>query len=362
MRNDGVAGRVVVEGLPPQRSIKVHIRMCSDLRNLVELVSEIIPEIEAARPRASGMDALCLLNTGIAKAMSLLQHCGESSVLYLVLTGDTVRDRFKKSSNLMEHCLSQIQYAVPMSLAAKISRIILAVKSSAFRLDPPEQEAAKILRKLLQTNIGSTEDSPLSEIHTVCSWLRLSSKESLAIEKGSIARLIKEFDKNNRQTRKKIMVFFWKLLDKYMSVTDKTTFERSPSLPGEGKLREKYTRDEPPTNVSCRPVPPKEFLCPLSAALMCDPVIIASGQTYERAWIQKWFDEGHDTCPATNVKLDRVSFVSNVVMKEVVSKWCTENHLDSADAGARDMLVASWEMSVSSIGSLKACVDNLNLQ
>ena len=32
---------------------------------------------------------------------------------------------------------------------------------------------------------------------------------------------------------------------------------------------------------------------------MSDPVIICSGQTYERVCIEKWFSEGNDTCPKT---------------------------------------------------------------
>jgi hypothetical protein len=36
------------------------------------------------------------------------------------------------------------------------------------------------------------------------------------------------------------------------------------------------------------PEAPKEFQCPINLALMADPVVIASGQTFERACIQKW--------------------------------------------------------------------------
>jgi hypothetical protein len=38
---------------------------------------------------------------------------------------------------------------------------------------------------------------------------------------------------------------------------------------------------------------PIDFWCPLSLELMSDPVIVASGQTYERTYIQKWIDQGN---------------------------------------------------------------------
>ena len=61
--------------------------MCMELLRLVDRISRILPEIEAARPRCStGIQALCLLNRGMEKAKLLLQHCSESSKLYLVRT------------------------------------------------------------------------------------------------------------------------------------------------------------------------------------------------------------------------------------------------------------------------------------
>ena len=66
-------------------SLQVHSLMCSELAKLVDRISNIFPEIEAARPRcSSGIQALCLLSKAIEKAKSLLQYCSESSKLYLV--------------------------------------------------------------------------------------------------------------------------------------------------------------------------------------------------------------------------------------------------------------------------------------
>lgn len=64
---------------------KVHCRMCTELKKLLERILRIFPLIEAARPRSSsGIQSLCSLNSAIDKAKQLLQHCSESSKLYLV--------------------------------------------------------------------------------------------------------------------------------------------------------------------------------------------------------------------------------------------------------------------------------------
>lgn len=66
-------------------SLQVHSLICTELLKLVDSVSKIFPEIEAARPRClSGIQALCLLNSAFEKTKLLIQYCSESSKLYLV--------------------------------------------------------------------------------------------------------------------------------------------------------------------------------------------------------------------------------------------------------------------------------------
>ncbi|KAL7141807.1 hypothetical protein ABFS83_08G078400 [Erythranthe nasuta] len=212
--------RGVVEGLPSPSTIKVHVRMCSELLNLVVRVSEIIPEIEEARPRASGMEALCSLNNGVDKAKSLLQHCAESSILYLSLTGDAILSRCNKLKNLLEHSLGLILNMVPLVLAAKISGIIIAIRNAVFYLEPNEEEAGKVLNELVH-RYGSSNDSKeefaLSSIRFVCSRLHISSKRDLAIERRSIRKLVDKSGEAERSKRK-ILLLFLSILDKYRTI------------------------------------------------------------------------------------------------------------------------------------------------
>lgn len=59
--------------------------------------------------------------------------------------------------------------------------------------------------------------------------------------------------------------------------------------------------------------PPAEFVCPLSQRVMYDPVIVSSGQTYERAFILRWLADGHAACPKTSQNLDPSAIVANQV-------------------------------------------------
>jgi hypothetical protein len=72
---------------------------------------------------------------------------------------------------------------------------------------------------------------------------------------------------------------------------------------------------------------PSYFCCPLSLELMLDPVIVASGQTYERSSIQKWLDHGLTICPKTHQSLAHTNLITNYTVKAMIANWCDENNI-----------------------------------
>ncbi|XVF17577.1 hypothetical protein REPUB_Repub10bG0135500 [Reevesia pubescens] len=83
---------------------------------------------------------------------------------------------------------------------------------------------------------------------------------------------------------------------------------------------------------TCSPVPiPADFCCPLSLELMTDPVIVASGQTYERAFIKKWIDLGLTLCPKTRQALAHTNLIPNYTVKALIANWCESNNVKLPD-------------------------------
>ncbi|KAG6517955.1 hypothetical protein ZIOFF_021355 [Zingiber officinale] len=72
---------------------------------------------------------------------------------------------------------------------------------------------------------------------------------------------------------------------------------------------------------------PADFCCPLSLDLMSDPVIVASGQTYERAFIRKWLDQG----PRTHQTLGHSNLIPNYTVKALIANWCKSNDIKLPD-------------------------------
>ncbi|KAE9606043.1 putative aminoacyltransferase, E1 ubiquitin-activating enzyme [Lupinus albus] len=80
------------------------------------------------------------------------------------------------------------------------------------------------------------------------------------------------------------------------------------------------------------PVPvPADFCCPLSLELMIDPVIVASGQTYERAFIKDWINLGLNVCPKTRQTLVHPNLIPNYTVKAFIVNWCESNNVKLVD-------------------------------
>ncbi|XP_042000406.1 U-box domain-containing protein 11-like [Salvia splendens] len=70
---------------------------------------------------------------------------------------------------------------------------------------------------------------------------------------------------------------------------------------------------------------PDDLRCPISLELMRDPVVVATGQTYERCYIQRWVDCGNTTCPKTRQKLQNLTLTPNYVLRSLISQWCLKH-------------------------------------
>jgi len=71
----------------------------------------------------------------------------------------------------------------------------------------------------------------------------------------------------------------------------------------------------------------EELVCPISQELMVDPVFTSDGVTYERKEIETWFQQ-NDTSPATNLRLDSKTLISNISAKNTIAKLLASGELE----------------------------------
>ncbi|KAA8528755.1 hypothetical protein F0562_036110 [Nyssa sinensis] len=76
--------------------------------------------------------------------------------------------------------------------------------------------------------------------------------------------------------------------------------------------------------------PSKDFVCPITRQIFCDPVTLETGQTYERKAIQEWMKRGNTTCPITRQPLSATTLPkTNYVLKRLITTW-KEQHPEIA--------------------------------
>lgn len=75
---------------------------------------------------------------------------------------------------------------------------------------------------------------------------------------------------------------------------------------------------------------PEDFRCPISLELMTEPVTVSTGQTYDRASIQKWLKSGNLICPKTGERLSSTELVPNTTLRKLIQQFCADNGISMA--------------------------------
>ncbi|KAL4577635.1 hypothetical protein LXL04_013745 [Taraxacum kok-saghyz] len=345
--------------LPSPTNIKVHRFMCTELMKPVESVLKIFSEIEAARPRCeSGIKSLVQLSVALDKARTLIRDCSESSKLYLAFAGTTILSKCKNAIKLLEQSLNQLQNMVPVLLASKISQIITEIKRVKISLHPSEEEAGKSVKGILEgyrMGNSSQNENVYECIRIIALKLQLTSSTALLIEQRSIKKLLIQLrEEENKQQKKQILTILLNVLKNHGNLFTSVNVDNDSIVQnqeyGSRRVDSYVDREEPPKGITG--IPPEEFKCPISCKVMYDPVVIDSGVTFERVWIQKWFNEDHDTCPKTQTKLSNFLLTPNTTMKGMISEWCETYGVTVSDPCVE--FSTDWENSSSSITSLSS--------
>ena len=64
---------------------------------------------------------------------------------------------------------------------------------------------------------------------------------------------------------------------------------------------------------------------------MKDPVMVATGHTYDRPSIKRWLEQGHKTCPVTGSRLRNLDLLPNFALRSAISEWAAANNVKLND-------------------------------
>uniref|UniRef100_A0A7N0UWP8 RING-type E3 ubiquitin transferase n=1 Tax=Kalanchoe fedtschenkoi TaxID=63787 RepID=A0A7N0UWP8_KALFE len=372
---------------------KLHGEMCQVLSSMYCKVFGIFPVIEAARPRStSGIQALCSLHLALERAKSTLKHCSECSKLYLAITGDSVLSKFEKSRYALEDSLRRVEDIVPPSIGCQLLEIVRELEGITFALDPSEKQIGdEIISMLQQGRKFDSSSDDMNEIelfHQAASKLGITSSRAALNERRALKRLLDRARMEDDKRKESIVAYLLHLMRKYSKLFRSDLSDdndsagstpRSPTIQGvfEDGVCARYngsTFDRQLSKLSSfnfkpsvrrsgqMPVPPEELRCPISLQLMYDPVIVSSGQTYERVCIEKWFSDGHNTCPKTQQQLIHLSLTPNYCVKGLIASWCEQNGIPVPDHPPDSLDLNYWRLAESDSANSKLVYNNGTLK
>ncbi|EOY15258.1 hypothetical protein QUC31_000447 [Theobroma cacao] len=285
--------------------------------NLVRRMKILLPLFDEIRDLGSpitqnGIVSLSKLNKALRLARKLLKTCNEGSKIYLALETETMMIKFHTVYEKLSQALDELPFdelEVSDEVREQVELMQTQLSRARKRTDTQDIELAVDLM-VVSSKTDETNAADIAIIERLAKKLDLHSVEDLKIESISVRNLAKERGQTSESTQQII-----ELLNKFKQILgmEVTNILDDPVMP---KMLVK----------SQSLIIPPEFLCPITLELMSDPVVVASGQTFERESIQKWFDSNHRTCPKTRQTLDHLSLAPNYALKNLITEWCEKNN------------------------------------
>lgn len=310
-------------------------RNVSNIVRRVELLAALFEEIRESRSPIppSAVVGFQELHRLVQRIYILLEECREMSVFWLLMEQEEYNQYFYELTQTFGSVLSSMPLEL-LDLSEEAMEQTLLVRAQVLRarlaLNPVEVQLRENAINMLQM-VERNEIPRLSQLGSLFNKLQLLNATDCETEIHRLEDIsMQENRKDDEKTQHGIagLISFVRY-GKYVlhsadldEVDDESSQVSSRNSRREGLDEVSTSR---PGEDAAMVGPPVEFLCPITLDLMRDPVIVTTGQTYDRTSITRWIQEGHSTCPKTSQKLDRNKLISNHALKSLISQWC-EDH------------------------------------
>ncbi|CAE6018649.1 unnamed protein product [Arabidopsis arenosa] len=293
------------------RRLKLLIPMLEEIRDNDKESSLIPDEI---------VKALLSLKESLVPAKDLISFVSQVSKIYLVLERDQVMVKFQKVTALLEQALSRIPYEnleISDELKEQVELVLVQLRRAIGKGgDVYDDELYRDLLSLY-SDIGSVTESDM--LRRVAEKLQLMTITDLTQESLALLDMVSSSGGDPGESFEKMSMVLKKIKD--FVQTDNPNLDDAP-------MRLKSPLPKSQDGDQDMKVPPEDFRCPISLELMTDPVIVSSGQTYERECIKKWLEGGHLTCPKTQETLTSDTVTPNYVLRSLIAQWCESNGIE----------------------------------
>ncbi|KAK7243306.1 hypothetical protein RIF29_38099 [Crotalaria pallida] len=286
-----------------------------ECHNLVRRFKLLLPLVEEVRDLAEpipekGVAWLRNLRCALLYAKELLKLCSQGSKIHLALETEAIMIRFHSVYDKLSQAFDNVpcdQLGISDEVQEQVELMHVQLRRARKRTDTQDIELAMDMMVVFSEEDDRNADNAIFE--RLAKKLELQKVDDLNIETMAIRNLIKERKGQQVESTQRII----RVLNKFKRFVgmEETNVLDDPVMPRLHKC----------TSL----VIPHEFLCPITLEIMTDPVIVASGQTYERESIEKWFKSNHNTCPKTREPLAHLSLAPNYALRNLIAVWCENN-------------------------------------
>lgn len=332
------------EVMSMERNAFVQVKNASTMLRRIKLLSSLYEEIEETNTPLPPSSILCLteLFSIIQRVKLLIQGCQEGSVLWSLVQTETISSQFQGIVNEIGKALDILPLTL-LNLTADTKEQVELLHKQARRVelfvDNREIQRREEIFQLMAITNEKTEKEKgyldYRKLNEVFSSIGLTTSFDYDQE---ISKLTAESEKQ-KGTGGLIVVSNINNLISLLSSVKSMLFDDDETDTTDHDSRQTTTsfsnhHSSPSSSYSQLIFSniPDEFRCPISLDLMRDPVIIASGHTYNRNSIAQWINSGHQTCPKTGKRLIHMALIPNYALKSLIHQWSQENNVPLIEA------------------------------
>lgn len=305
----------------------LHRRNFSSIIRKTNLLAVLFEELIRSSVSLSFQSAiLCFEEMYIVlqRIKTLIEDCSNGSKMALLMQNEFIADNFHKLTADLSTLLDIFPVA-KLEISDDVRELVTLIRkqcteSKAF-VDPKDNElrheVVTMLDRIKREIVP--DDSKLADI-----FERLEIRDSSSC-RAEIESLEEEIQNRNDEQSKSELVALIGLVRYAKCVLF------GASTPSSSSSHDVQRRKQPSEIIV-----PADFRCPITLELMRDPVVVATGQTYDRESIKLWFESGHNTCPKTGQTMSHTDLIPNRALKNLIAMWCREEKILFETAGSND--------------------------
>ena len=295
----------------------------------MKLLNILFEEVlRSSMPIFSQSSKLCFeeMYLVLQRFKTIFEDCSNGSKMWLLMQNESISDNFHKLVADLSTVLD-IFPAKELDLNDDVQELVFLIRKQCSKSKPFVDPRDKELRHGILTMLNRIkreivpDHSKLSEI-----FERLEIRDNSSC-RAEIQSLEEEIQRENDEQSKSEIVALIGLV-RYAKCVLFGASTPEPSSSDDHRLRRKQSLSDV--------VIPADFRCPISLELMRDPVVVATGQTYDRESIKLWIESGHATCPKSGQTLAHTDLIPNRALKNLIAMWCREQKIPFENAASNE--------------------------